>query len=235
MSILLALAMTPATVAPRPQIHVCRTYLSELGINIQETAEMDGRVRSTVFSSYGPHGLMARVGERPAAQGVTLDWPGRHLSVEEPLNWAHGSLGFSPLDPMAKKERWTQLYVDRGGSIRTIASREGVYLNLIAGAWLATQPSQYHSPFSLPLDDLLAWGTGAPTLTLYHVAWRKPGEGAPRVIGTYRLDMAAVRAQVAAIRARVDAWRTSLGDRRGCPIQQQDDFDDVVVTEASAN
>ena len=183
MSMFLGRALAQAAVAPSPQVHVCSTYLSELGTTVSETAELDGRVRATTVEWFAQQGLMTGVGERPVPQGVSLNWPGKHLFRDEPLDWTHGSLGFSPFDPMAKKERWTQVFIDRADGIRSITSRDGIYLNLIAGAWFATSPSQFHSPFWLPLDDLLAWGTGVPTLTLYHVAWRKPGEGAPRVIG----------------------------------------------------
>lgn len=171
----------------------------------------DGSVYSMNVHWEDDQGSLVRL-QRPGDQAfLSLKWPGEHRidAEHEPFDWSRGSATILYLAADGaifrnlKGEEWRRTVVARDDSVRTVDDGGMKLLVLMGYLHLVSdlEPTSSRGRLTMPIDLLLAWGSGVERLTVYEtrVTRRKARPntyptspaGRHRVVGSYEVDIAA--------------------------------------------
>lgn len=180
---------------------------------------------------------LVQVQNKPAQGWIIVEWPNDNPwhkagPGEDPADRATvriSNFGMLGVKMREKKERWRQTVIVRGSEVLVRQQGDDRFLflspmepSLVTGLGSPSSPG-----LSLPVANLLAWGHGVDTLTVYDlfVEPRKYGRnnasdgpaGQMRIVGEYRIDMNGFASAMARLREAHRDWRGSLADfKRTC-------------------
>ncbi|HEX8840949.1 MAG TPA: hypothetical protein VF757_01490 [Sphingomicrobium sp.] len=176
---------------------------------------------------------------------VILHWPNDRFTTSHGLvDWSTGTIAIYYFGPSAagryhaeRKEKWRQVVVDRGHSVQVFDSTGNRYLSMAPqAAYLASDVVNLSSPGNLQmsLDDFLAWGTGARTVTVYETLVRDRRSGWPtftrRIVAEYRVDVDGVARRASQIREATRNWETTLANFKSKCDKTVEETGQIIVT-----
>ena len=170
--------------------------------------------------------------EAPSARVfIGIRWPQafswlKLATGKDPVAYAEITSSNSALydAPFRGAERWHQLIIVRGGEAAVDTEIDDRFLLLNPAEPVLASDYHHRSGvvLDMPIEALLAWGSSLRTLAVYDV-FVEPREYQPnssptspaakrRIVGEYRLRVAAVARAYAAMRKQHAVWRRGLKD-----------------------
>lgn len=188
---------------------------------------IDPNAESRIVIAWSNPGLWFKPGKDPADYA--------QLTVSSPSGYR---------EKMRKKERWFQSIVirDEAAPIAEKAADRFLLRHLLRpGLKGDLLDDVYPSPLSMPIESLVAWGSGVDALTVYGVfveprKYRRhihPSDpiGSMRIIDEYRIDTAMLKQVSEAIRSSHASWRKSIdGPKTRCKKTLMHEPESIVVT-----
>lgn len=193
--------------------------------------------------------IIAPAGQ-PNGMTVMIGWPGGNSwdKTPTPDPSAKANIRIVNIDGVArtmrKKERWHQSIVVRNSEVLVYANGDDrmLFLNPLEPALVSNYGDTSNMDLTMPVANLLAWGSGLETLTVFDIfveprkydphSFPNGPAGAMRVVGEYRIDMTALAAAFDKIRAEHRGWRAGLTDfKTRCEATQvADPSMEIIVT-----
>ncbi len=236
-----ASAQEPAARDDHVTLYACRSYTTNLGgdpgaLTLEKAFREDGSVYRLRVSWEDRQGSFLRRHLADDQLSAELHWPGNHpfSTVPVPFDWSQGSIRAHIYGPRAaaryrphRREVWSQVFVVRNRSM-TVHHQEGVPI-------LVSDPSQFllasgllprGSPSDLwiSIDALIAWGTGARSVTVYETlvtrrrfrrnSYPNSPDGRRRIVAVFDVDTVALARKVEQIREATGEWEASIADFR---------------------
>ena len=233
---LLLIAAAPPPVQPiavhRCQLNANVPAQSEGLLRAWKTFSLDGTPLGMQVQWDYRHPAFVRPLEAGGDATASIQWPGNYgfRTSEQPFDWSRAAIRLDYNGPSTQArysplpgEEWRQIIVDRNrsvlvnddGSMRTLIL-SGLDMHLMGELEYLAAPGALTGS----LDTLVAWGTGARSITVYEtmVTRRAPQRntypndpiGQRRIISTYDLDIVALAGAVAQARAVVERWEQGL-------------------------
>ena len=242
---------------PRPEpktIFSCHEHQGSFGgdsgvLDIYKTFYEDGTVQSMTVRWEDDGGSFIIPSNATGHGSAALVWPGDYRIGRSPerLDWAHGSISVhyytngQHADKLAKKERWSQVIIDRSLS-QFVYEQDGIRM-LFGNGLDMTLKSELNSSGGLhmSLDTLLAWGMNLERLKVYETRAipRKLGPttqsnsplGRMRIAGEYEIDVPKLTRKKDQVQDAVTKWEASLGDFKSkCQREVEVTDEEIIVT-----
>lgn len=220
------------------------------GAVFSETAKWSASFYPPGRSPFAPTvaDTIVRVQRDPNDGWITIGWPGDNAWDKSPASADPADKAVIRISSFAlfrqafrKKERWRQAIIARGSEV--LVARDGedhiLLLSPLEPA-LVSDFGPVSDMLTMPIANLLAWGSGRDTLTVYDVfvqprkyvanAFPNGPAGKMRIVGEYRVDIAALADAWARARAQHAAWRAGLTDAKAmCAPTQVDDPSATII------
>ena len=202
-----------------------------------------------------PAGLMAEQSiilpaGQPSGMTVMIEWPGGNVwdKTPTPDPSAKAMIRIVNIDGVArsmrKKERWHQSVVVRNSEVLPYANGNDrmLFLSPLEPALISNYGDTSNMDLTMPVANLLAWGSGLEALTVFDVfveprkydphSFPNGPAGPMRAVGEYHIDMTALAAGFDKIRAEHRWWRAGLADfKTRCEATQVSDPSlEIIVT-----
>jgi hypothetical protein len=187
---------------------------------------------------------------QPNGMTVMIEWPGGSVwdKTPTPDPSAKAVMRIVNIDGVArtmrKKERWHQSVVVRNSEVLPYSNGEDrmLFLSPLEPALITNYGQTSNMDLTIPVANLLAWGSGLETLTVFDIfveprkydpnSFPNGPAGQMRVVGEYRIDMGALAAAFDKIRSEHRNWRAGLADfKANCEATEVEDPSmEIIVT-----
>jgi len=244
---------SPAGRSPRVVFN-CRSFSTNLGgssgaLTLEKSFYEDGSVSAQFVRWEDYSGSFMRRHDPNDRTMATLNWSGVFGSGDRRggFDWSMGTIKLIVLNNSIfrpnKKERWHQFLIDRNGTARVYREKSDRYVQIGSVDLLLRSdlgpPSS--SGLEMSLDSLMAWSTGAKSITVYETfvtprryrsnEYPTSPAGAMRIVAEYDIDSPALAAKVAQIRTAADKWMDQIGDFKSkCTQGREETGNDIIIT-----